>query len=63
MSIQAQTHLLDDIKKAINYSIDEYEISYAEVVGILMLAIQGVSQAACMQNNETEDETETPDAP
>ena len=57
MSIEAQTRLLEDIRKSINYCIDEYNVSYAEVVGVLMLAIQHVSASASDKEQENDNAT------
>jgi hypothetical protein len=55
MSDTGQQHLLEEIRRAINHTIDEYEISYPEVLGCLMMAIQWTSDAALKAEKDNEE--------
>ena len=50
---------MNELRRVMNYVVGEYDITWAEAVGCLFLALHGI--ASTVVNGETED-TEKPDA-
>ena len=46
MSQQAQIYLINEIHRAMNYCVDEYDITWVEAVGCLQMALHKLTERA-----------------
>ena len=56
MSKSAQSYLLHEIRKAIEYCAREYDMTWAEAVGCLHMAIQYYTSVAFETEEDDEDD-------
>jgi len=58
MSAEGQQRLADGLEKALDYYAREYDLTYAEILGVLRLIMFNLECDACCGEDSEEDQAE-----